>query len=113
MSFEQGEVWWGPALHKSSAAYRPWVIVSTATHPYSHEECVVLAMTTKEHPEGIPVPESEWVTGGSDTKAFVSPWYPTTIKQRDFDNQQGRLSRDLVVDAIEELHQYTPAERTQ
>lgn len=102
-----GEVWWGPALHKSSPAYRPWVIVSTDTHPFADTECIAVAMTTQQHAEGIPVPDDAWIRGGSNKQAYISPWYVTTIKHRDCDRQQGALEDELIAEAIEQLHAYT------
>ncbi|WP_275882970.1 hypothetical protein [Halorhabdus sp. BNX81] len=109
MSYVQGEVWWGPAPHKSDPAYRPWLIVSDSSHPFGSVESIVVGMTTQQHPEGIPVPDDAWIQGGSKTRAYISPWYVTTIKERDLDDQQGLLSQSLVREAIESLHQYMPA----
>jgi mRNA-degrading endonuclease toxin of MazEF toxin-antitoxin module len=107
MTYEQGAVWWGPAPHKSSAAYRPWVIVNTDAHPFAHTESIVLAMTTTEHSGAVRVPDGAWKKGGSNKESFVSPWYPTTIKHHDFDRHQGTLDSELVETAVSELHQYT------
>lgn len=108
MAVTRGEVWWGPALHKSSSAYRPWLVVSDASHPFSDVECIVVAMTTQAHPDGIAVSDEAWVRGGSEKNTYVSPWYVTTIKQRDLDNQQGELSDSLVTDVVEALRDYVP-----
>lgn len=64
-------------------------------------------MTTRNHPAGIAVPDGAWIRGGSNKDAYVSPWYVTTIKHRDLDNQQGKLAASLVAAAIEALHDYT------
>lgn len=108
MAVARGEVWWGPAPHKSSPAYRPWLVVSDTSHPFSDQECIVVAMTTQDHPDGISVSDEAWVRGGSDTDAYVSPWYVTTIKHRDFDNQQGELTDSLVGKVSKTLHSYIP-----
>lgn len=68
-------------------------------------------MTTQARSEAIPVPDDEWVRGGSQAEAYVSPWYVTTIKQRDFDNQQGELSESVVATVVEALHGYTELEK--
>lgn len=107
MASTQGEVWWGPAPNKSDAAYRPWLVVSDSSHPFGDSECIVVGMTTQHHSEGIPVPDDAWVRGGSQKDAYISPWYVTTIKQRDLDNQQGELAEFVVAEAIEALHSYT------
>jgi mRNA-degrading endonuclease toxin of MazEF toxin-antitoxin module len=107
MVYGRGEVWWGPAPHKPGPSYRPWVVVNDDSHPFSHTECIVLAMTSQRHSEGIAVSEEAWVEGGSKTDTYVSPWYVTTIKHRDFDDQQGTLERTLVDEAVEQLHRHT------
>jgi hypothetical protein len=81
--------------------------VSDTSHPFSAEECIVVGMTTRKHPDGIAVPDGAWIRGGSEKDVYVSPWYVTTIKHRDLDNQQGELADALVGDAIEALHDYT------
>lgn len=107
MGYTQGEVWWGPAPHKSDPAYRPWLIVNDGSHPFADTECIVVGLTTQRHAEGIPIPEDAWIQGGSQTEAYISPWYVTTIKQRDFDNQQGELGESIVRESIDRLHEYT------
>lgn len=108
MGYGRGEVWWGPAPHKSGPAYRPWVVVSGPSHPFSETECIGLAMTTQEHAGAVEVPDGAWVRGGSDADSYVSPWYVATMKYRDLDRQQGTLDHDVVDEAVRELHGYTP-----
>ncbi|NGM71226.1 hypothetical protein G6M89_19835 [Natronolimnobius sp. AArcel1] len=107
MAVTQGDVWRGPAPHKSASAYRPWLVVSNTIHPFSDEECLTVGMTTQSHPNGIAVPADAWVQAGSKKDAYISPWYVTTIKHRDLENQQGTLDTSLVVDATDALSEYT------
>lgn len=107
MAYTQGEVWWGPAPHKSDPAYRPWLVVSNESHPFSDTECIAVGLTTQHHPDGIAVPDDAWIRGSSQKRAYISPWYVTTIKHRDLDNQQGELEQSLVADAVEALHEHT------
>jgi len=65
-------------------------------------------MTTTEHAEGMAVPDETWIAGGSDVQSYISPWYVTTIKLRDLDDHQGTLEPDLVTEAVDALHGYTP-----
>lgn len=104
----RGEVKWGPAPHKDTPAYRPWLILSTDDHPFDSEECIAAAMTTQRHPEGIEVPEEAWVAGGTNQQSYVSPWYVGTFKHATFDRKQGRLSESLVARVVADLHAYTP-----
>lgn len=101
------EVWWGPAPHKSSPAYRPWLLVSDTAHPFADVECIAVALTTQDHARGIEIPDDAWEDGGSDADAFISPWYVTTIKHRDLDSHQGTLTPELVAAAVDDLHTYT------
>lgn len=109
MAQGRGTVWWGPAPHKDTPSYRPWVILSTGDHPFAEVECIAGAMTSQQHPDGIEVPDDEWVEGGSETESYVSPWYVATFKYTSFDRKQGRLSERLVGEVAGILHEYTPA----
>ena len=66
-------------------------------------------MTTQQHTDAIEVPDSAWVRGGANKDSYISPWYVATIKYSDFDRQQGELDTDVVADAAEKLHRYTPS----
>lgn len=101
----------GPAPHKSSAAYRPWLVIGDDTHPFAHTECLCLALSTQEHPQSIEIPDGAWVCGGSREDAYASPWYVTTMKHRDLDDQQGTLSNDVLESAVDALHRYTSARK--
>lgn len=112
MTVARGDVRWGPAPHKSSPAYRPWLVVSTDEHPFSDEECIAVALTTTAHDEGIAVPDDAWAAGGSEKQPYASPWYVTTIKTSTFDREQGRLKPTFVRRVVADLHEYVP-ERTE
>ncbi|MFC7133572.1 MULTISPECIES: type II toxin-antitoxin system PemK/MazF family toxin [Salinibaculum] len=107
MSYARGEVWWGPAPHKSGPAYRPWVVVTGSSHPFAETECIALAMTTQRHNAGITVRDGDWLEGGANKQSYISPWYVTTIKHRDFDRHQGTLAESVVTEAVNQLHQHT------
>lgn len=107
MAVTQREVWWGPAPYKSGPAYRPWLVVSDEAHPFADVECIGVGMTTQSHADGIHVPEGAWDRGGSRTEAYVSPWYVTTLKHRDLEDQQGVLTASIVADVTDALHEYT------
>lgn len=69
----RGDVRWGPTPHESSPAYRPWLVVSDDAHPFADEECIVVALTTTAHEDGIAMPDDAWTAGGSETDSYVSP----------------------------------------
>lgn len=104
---KRGEVHWGPAPHKDSPAYRPWLVVSDSSHPFADEECIALALTTQKHDSGIAVPTDAWIAGGSVKQSYISPSYVATIKHRDFDTHQGTLADEMVDEAVAALHNYT------
>ena len=81
--------------------------MSDTSHPFADDECIVVGLTTQQHPESISVPDSAWVRGGSEKDAYISPWYLTAIKHRDLDHQQGTLSASLLSAAVDTLHRYT------
>jgi mRNA-degrading endonuclease toxin of MazEF toxin-antitoxin module len=85
-------------------------VVSDDTHPFAHTECIVVAMTTQSHDRGIEVTTDEWVEGGSEETAYVSPWYVATVKHTDLDREQGRLPERVVDEVVTALHGYTPRE---
>ncbi|MCU4800570.1 type II toxin-antitoxin system PemK/MazF family toxin [Halobacteria archaeon HArc-gm2] len=109
---ERDEVWWGPAPHKETSAYRPWLLLSTDEHPFAAEECIGVAMTTQSHTEAIRVPDDAWTSGGSSKQAYVSPWYVATMKHAAFDRRQGSLHEPLIERVASALHSYTPESPT-
>lgn len=108
MTVRRGDVRWGPALHKASPAYRPWLVVSIEDHPFAEEECIAIALTTTDHDEGIPVPDDVWRKGGSERSAYASPWYVSTLKIQTFDRTQGRLTGAFVDRVVAAFHRYVP-----
>ncbi len=106
MQYSAGDVWWGPAIHKSAPSYRPWVIISNDTHPFHHTECVAMAITTQAHSAGVEIRAEDWIRGGSKTDSYISPWYVLTMKYCDFDRQQGTLRKGLLETATDELTTY-------
>lgn len=110
MTVSRGDVRWGPAPHKASPAYRPWLVVSTDQHPFADEECIAVGLTTTAHEEGIAIPDAAWTRGGSQKQAYVSPWYVTTIKHRTFDRHQGTVDSAFVEEVVAALHEYVPVQ---
>lgn len=108
MTHGRGAVWWGPAPHKDTPSYRPWVILNTDDHPFADVESIAAALTTRRHPEGIEVPDPAWIEGGSDARSYVSPWYVATFKHASFDREQGRLAERFVGQVAGQVHVYVP-----
>lgn len=64
-------------------------------------------MTTQQHEGAVTVPDDRWKRGGSRKQSYISPWYVTTIKHRDFDRKQGVLKSELISTAVSDLSGYT------
>jgi mRNA-degrading endonuclease toxin of MazEF toxin-antitoxin module len=106
---ERGEVWWGQAPFKNQGVYRPWLVVSTTTHPFADEECIAVGLTTTDHEEGMSISTEVWLSGEPDVDSYVSPWFVATLKLRTLERKQGRLEDWIVTDVVQRLHEYVPA----
>lgn len=67
-----------------------------------------MALTTTPHEQGIRIPDDAWTAGGSEKRAFASPWYVATIKHRTFDRHQGTLAPSFVDRVASALREYVP-----
>lgn len=92
----RGEVRWGPAPFKGSGVYRPWLVLSEDSHPFSGVECIAVGLTTTAHECGIRITSRDWTDGGTFRESYVSPWYPTTLEHADAGEWQGLVDADLV-----------------
>lgn len=105
----RGAVWWGPSLFEHGDIYRPWLVISDDSHPFSEEECLAVGLTTTPHEAGILVEPDHWIDGGTPRRSFVSPWYCTTLKHADVDRRQGELGQELVERVVHRLAGYIGA----
>jgi len=53
---------------------RPWLIVNNDSHPFSDEQFVAVAISTKEYENSIALKPDAWTVGGVPKQSFVSPW---------------------------------------
>ena len=63
MSYQRGDVLWGPDPFKSGENPRPWLILTNDRHPFGDEEYMTVTLTTTPHDEGIPLDDADWVEG--------------------------------------------------
>ncbi|WP_254542954.1 hypothetical protein [Halomarina pelagica] len=98
---ERGEVVWYPALF---ADYdRPFLLVSTDTHPFHEEEHVGLAITTTALDDAIPIVDDDWVIGDLPKRSYVKPWNPVIVKEDTIRSVAGVLRSEQVNRAVAEL----------
>lgn len=105
----RGEVHWGPAPFKDSGVYRPWLVLSDDSHPFSGVECIAVGLTTTAHDGGIQITSGDWTDGGTPRESYVSPWYPTTLKHDDAGERQGAVVSELVERVADRLATYVGA----
>ena len=102
----RGGVWWGPAPLKGSGIYRPWLVLSDDSHPFSGVECIAVGLPTTAHDGGIRITSRDWTDGGTLRESYVYPWYPTTLKHADADERQGTVDAELVDHVADRLATY-------
>ena len=57
MSYQRGDVVWGPDPFKSGENPRPWLILNNDTHPFGDEEYMTVTLTRRPTTKGSP-----WMT---------------------------------------------------
>lgn len=85
---------------------RPWLIINNASHPFSDEQFVAVAISTKEYEESIALNEEVWETGGVPTESFVSSWALHSPRIEDVVAWQGRVQGEFVDDVVDAVAQY-------
>jgi len=73
MSYQRGDVVWGPDPFKSGENPRPWLILNNDSHPFGDEEYMTVTLTTTPHDEGVPLDDADWVEGGMPRQSYASP----------------------------------------
>ena len=106
MSYQRGDVVWGPDPFKSGENPRPWLILNNDTHPFGAEEYMTVTLTTTPHDEGIPLNDADWVEGGMPRQTYASPKDAAIVRR------QGRLDESFVQTVVDALGTYLepPAE---
>ncbi|WP_248897218.1 hypothetical protein [Haloplanus halobius] len=83
---------------------RPWLVVNNSTHPFTDEQHVAVAISTKEYDDSLPLREDVWEVGDVPRESFISPWAVHSPRREDLVAWQGRATDefvDRVVDALE------------
>jgi mRNA-degrading endonuclease toxin of MazEF toxin-antitoxin module len=80
---------------------RPWLIASTDTHPFSGEQYIAVAVSTKEYGDSIPLSVDVWEVGGVPRQSFGFPWAVHSPRREDFVAWQDRVTVPFVDDIVE------------
>lgn len=106
MTYQRGDVVWGPDPFKKGENPRPWLILNNGTHPFGEEEYMTVTLTTTPLEEGIPLDDADWVEGGMPRQSYVSPWTVASPKHAAIVRRQGRLDESFVQTVVEALETY-------
>ena len=79
---DRSTVVWAPDPFNTDASNpRPWLLVSDETMPYSGNEAIAVAFTTRSHhPGSVAVPSEAWLRGEPSQQSYVLPWTVATLK---------------------------------
>jgi mRNA interferase MazF len=100
--FDRGDVVYGDDPFKGNEYARPWLILSNHEgRPFHGEQYIALTLRSKSWMDGlIDIPEGSWFRGGTPDESRIVPWGVQSIGHEDIDFWQGRLSDDIVDNAI-------------
>ena len=106
MSYQRGDVVWGPDPFKSVENPRPWLILNNDRHPFSDEEYMTVTLTTTAHNAGIPIDDADWIEGGMPRQSYTSPWTVASPKHAALVRRQGRLTESFVQRVVAAVESY-------
>lgn len=85
---------------------RPWLIVNNDSHPFSDEQFVAVAVSTREYDDSIALSDDIWEVGGVPRESFVSPWAVHSPRIEDLVAWQGRVTDEFVDEVVDALGTY-------
>ena len=106
MTYQRGDVVWGPNPFKSTESPRPWLILNTDSHPSFGEEYMTVTLTTTPHDSGIGITTDDWIEGGMPRQSYPSPWSLASPKHDAIIRRQGRLCGSFVDSVVESMQSY-------
>ncbi len=85
---------------------RPWLIVSTDSHPFGDEQYIAVAVSTKAYTDSLALTTDVWTVGGVPRDSFVSPWAIHSPRAEDFVAWQGTVTEAFVQRVVRQLTEY-------
>lgn len=90
---------------------RPWLIINNESHPFSEQQYIAAAISTKQYDDSMPLESNLWEVGGTPRDSFVSPWAVHSPRSEDFVAWQGRLTETFVDEVIAVMESYLRSDR--
>lgn len=103
-AFDRGHVVWSDGPFRDGD--RPWLVVSSETHPFHGEEYLVVGITTTARDGAIELDEERWRLGGLPSTSYVSPWFLATIKHHSIARGVGAIEESTVDDILTACRRY-------
>lgn len=88
------------------SSQRPWLIINNDSHPFSSEQYIAVAVSTKAYDDSIPLDRACWTVGGVPEDSFVSPWAIHSPRNEDLIAWQGTVTDTFVARVTEAVESY-------
>lgn len=108
MSMERGDVVLAVDPFKDeSTTGRPFLLINRAETPFHGEQYITHSLTTRTwHDERIVLLDEHWQEGGAPKSSSVMPWSVNSVKTEWITDWQGRLTEEIVDQAVAQLREY-------
>lgn len=110
MAFEQGDLIVALDPHKEDPrASRPFVIVSTRSHPFHGKQYIAVAVSSRPRNQAIKITTDDLSYGALHQTSYVNTWAVSTIESEDIGQQIGSLTdaaTRIVITELEDLLQF-------
>lgn len=112
MAFAQGDIVVALDPHKEdSTASRPFVIVSTHTHPFYAKQYIGVAVTTRCREAAVKITNSALSEGRLHETSYVNPWSLSVVDSADIGQYIGSLDDPTthdIIDNVENMIAFQP-----
>ena len=85
---------------------RPWLLLDNDAHPFSDEQYIAVAVSTKEYSDSLALRDDIWAVGGVPRESLVSPWAVHSPRTEDLIAWQGRVTESFVSEVVDRLNDY-------
>lgn len=107
VEYERGDVVEVSDPFDEGKASRPFIIVNTTDHPFSGDQYIGIALTTRTwYDETILLSDEDFVDGGLPKESFIIPWSISSPQKEEIKTYLGRLSTPVVREAVNAMSGY-------